>query len=117
MDPKDCDAKDGEVHVCDDVQEDRKDSVLLLQAYPHLEAEGWGNPKVKEATEVYEMLLVTGVPSLVAVQRIVELYSPPRGTEKLEEMKKSNSCADHVVQAHWPRKQEVKMLRMSSHSG
>ena len=81
------DKDSNEVHVHDDIKEDRRDLMCLLKEYSHLDVEEWGDQRVQDATRIYEMFLVSGLNAGAATRKIVELFSPPRVTRRLEQMR------------------------------
>ena len=76
-----------ELKVEESIAEDRASLIQLLQHHPHMEAETWEEEKIKCATQIFEMFLVSGLNSLAATNKIVELFSPPRVTKRLEQLK------------------------------
>ena len=76
-----------EVKVEESPEEDRQSLVQLLQYFPHMEVESWGDKKIRNATQIFEMFLVSGLDATSATNKIVELFSPPRVTKRLEQLK------------------------------
>ena len=63
------DGNSDEVHVQDDVKEDRRDLLHLLKDYPHLEMEKWEDHHIQEATQIYELFLVSGLSAGAATRK------------------------------------------------
>ena len=61
----------GEVHVQDNVQEDRADLVCLLQAYPHVEVETWEEERVRVEVPNGPVLLKSSLPQQARQVRVL----------------------------------------------
>ena len=73
--------------VEDSTVEDRGELTAIFKDYPETQIDSWSDIKISEAIKVYELFLVNGMDKESAGAKIVELYSPPRVTERLGKLR------------------------------